>query len=1088
MKCTMLMILLGCLQLQAKVSAQQVSLQEKNADIVEVFKKIRKQTNYLFVYDLQMIKAAKKVSIDLKNVPLAQALDQCFHDQPFTYTIVDQTIIVKARPDPGPGPLPEAPANITVSGSVTDEQGNPLAGVSISVKGTAKAVQTGPDGHFQIKDLPPNSVLIFTYVGYSKQELNLNGRTSLDVQLKQANNALDEMVIVAYGKTSKRLNTGSVASITSATIANQPVTDALAALQGRVPGLVVTSTSGQPGSSYQVRIRGENSMKSGNEPLYIIDGVPFTSAPLNQFNGAGGSQSPLASISPNDIERIDILKDADATAIYGSRAANGVVLITTKKGKTGSTKLNMNVFTGISKVSNMIDMLNTDQYLALRKEAFANDNKTPDATNAPDLLLWDQKQSTNWQKFLIGHTAKLTEAQVSVSGGNTQTRFLLSSTYHHETTVMGGDLGYKRGAVLLNADHTSKDGKFNIAASVNFTSDKNNSIPTDVTQYFNLAPNYPLYDSTGKLYWFGNEQNPLAYLKRTYETKTSNLLSNVVLRYTILPGLQAKVSLGYTQMRMRQVLTLPQEAFNPVNFSGSQGQYGSSDLNSYIIEPQLEYNTDLSKGKLQVLAGTSWQEDITEGNYLLGTDYPSDALLKNMQAAKSLVSRNYNYAKYHYNSVFGRVTYNWDQKYILNGTFRRDGSSRFGPGKRFGNFGAVGAAWLFTNEKFVANNVRFLSFGKLRASYGTSGNDQIGDYQYLDTWSPTSFPYSTTALSVTRVYNPNYNWEVNKKAEVALELGFLKDRILFTTSYYNNRSGNQLVGITLSPQSGFSSYIGNLPALVENAGWEFELNTINVKNKDWNWTSSLNITVPTNKLLRYPGLDKSADANSYIIGKSIRLVRGFQFLGIDPATGLGKYLDKNNDGSISDPLDFVMLGDLLPAWYGGFQNELSYGPFQLSLFFQYVSQEGPMIDYGPMSAGYGTMKNKDLSALQRWTKNGDNTGIPRASTTSTNAAYLDFRNNYRYSSAEWGDASFLRLKNVSLRYDLSRYTKRWKIQGCSIYVQAQNLFTITPYTGLDPEVKGFDRNYVSPVNPFGSVRPPATPVLKTFTAGIRLSI
>lgn len=1088
MKMMLLLLLITCLQLQATVSAQQVTLRERNAEIVNVFKKIRQQTRYLFVYDLQLIKEAKKVNLDLLNVSLEKALEATFSDQPFTYTVIGKTVVIK----PKEKQEANSPANvqdlITVSGIITDQQDNPLQGVSVSVKGTKKGAQTGAAGQFSIKDVESNSVLSISYVGFEKLEVPVQNRTGINVKLSPAENALDEMVVVAYGKTSKRLNTGSVSSISSATLASQPVADPIAAMQGRVPGLVITATNGQPGASFQVRIRGENSMKSGNDPLYIIDGVPFVSSPLNQFSSAGGNQSPLASISPNDIERIDILKDADATAIYGSRAANGVVLITTKKGKSGKTQVNMNIYTGFSKVTNMLKMLNTEQYLAMRKQAFANDGVAPTVATAPDLLEWDQNAYTDWQKLLIGNTAKVTEAQASVSGGNAQTRFLLSSTFRNETTVMPGNLGYKRGSVLLNADHSSKDGKFNIAASVNLSTDRNNSIPSDVTQYFNLPPNYPIYDKDGELYWFGTEQNPLAYLERTYESRTNNLIGNAMLRYTIIPGLQLKTSIGYSQMKMKQVQTLPQPAFNPINYAGSQGLYGTSDLNAYIVEPQLDYNTSIGSGKLNVLVGASWQESVATGNYIQGSDYSSDALLKSIASAKILSVRNDAYSKYHYNSIFGRVTYNWDQKYILNGTFRRDGSARFGPGKRFGNFGAVGAAWLFSNEKFVSDALPFLSFGKLRASYGTTGNDQIGDYKYLDSWVATSFPYSSTALGISGVYNPHYGWEVNKKAEVALELGFLQDRVLLTTSYYNNRSDNQLVGITLSPQAGFSFYIGNHPALVENSGWEFELSTINFKQKDLTWNTSVNLTIPKNKLLRYPGLENSADASSYIVGQSIRLVRGYDFLGVDPNTGLPLFLDVNKNGSLSEPQDFVNLGDLLPAFYAGLNNEIRYKDFQLSFFFQYVNQEGPMIDYGPLSSGYGAMKNKDLSALERWSAKGDITGIPRASATSTNKAFTDFRNYYRYSDAEWGDASFLRLKNISLRYDLSKFTKRWNLDHCSIYVQAQNVFTVTNYVGIDPEIKGFDRANVSPVNPFGSVRPPATPVLKTFTAGVRFSL
>ena len=507
------------------------------------------------------------------------------------------------------------------------------------------------------------------------------------------------------------------------------------------------------------------------------------------------------------------------------------------------------------------------------------------------------------------------------------------------------------------------------------------------------------------------------------------------------------------------------------------------------MEPQADYTRRIGSGDLQVLAGASWQQNISEGHSLLGSGYSSDALLKNMLAANSLTPLNYNYAQYNYESVFGRINYNWNQKYILNATFRRDGSSRFGPDKRFGNFGSVGAAWIFSNEHFIQQALPFLSFGKLRGSYGTTGNDQIGDYQYLDSWSSSGYSYgSISGLSPTRLLNAAYSWEVNHKLEGAIELGFLKDRVLFTADYYNNRSGNQLLVYNLSSQTGFDSYIANLPAKVENSGWELELNTINIKGKDFVWRSSINLTIPKNKLLSYPNLEQSADAFSYVVGQSIRIVKGFHFTGVDPQTGLPTFQDVNKDGVVTDGDDYVTIGNTFPKYYGGFQNDFSYKGFSLNIFFQFVKQDGPTFDFGAYASSYGTMDNKPLSALKRWQQPGDITSIPRASTTSSNDAYQLFANNYSNSDAAWADASYIRLKNLSLSYDFSRFTKSLKIDNSAIFFQAQNLFTITHYRGFDPETKGFDRTNVSEVLPFGTIRPASVPTLKSYTVGIRFSL
>jgi hypothetical protein len=435
-----------------------------------------------------------------------------------------------------------------------------------------------------------------------------------------------------------------------------------------------------------------------------------------------------------------------------------------------------------------------------------------------------------------------------------------------------------------------------------------------------------------------------------------------------------------------------------------------------------------------------------------------------------ITPRPSNYALYKYTAVYGRANYTLDDTYILNATFRRDGSTRFGPGRRFGNFGSIGAAWIFTNESFMPKG-DVLSFGKLRGSYGTSGNDNVGNYQYLASWSPTSFPYDgVSGLTPSRIPNPDYNWEVSKKLDIGLDLGFFHDKVLLNAGYYRNISDNQLVDYALTPQTGMSSITANFPAKVLNNGWEFELNTTNISGKHFTWKSSLNLTIARNKLLEFPGIESSSYSTTYIVGQSLNIVQGFQFTGVDPATGVPKFFDKSKDGSISDYDDYVVLGKTDPSYYGGFQNNFTYKQFQLDFLFQFVKQEGPTVNYGYLSDSYGAFGNKDLSAQNRWRKSGDITDVPRASLTAGNAAYNAYRNNYRFSSAVWGNASYIRLKNISLRYDLSAAVEKWKIKGASIFVQAQNLITITNYKGFDPETQGV-------------VLPP----LKTLTAGLQFS-
>lgn len=1041
-----------------------VNLNTGNGSLKDVFSQIESQTDFRFAYRNNLISSDKEVYMPETSLTVKSALDLALKDTGLGYRQLNNSIIIFRN-----APKPELNAQEgIVSGAVKDERGQALPGVSVRVKGEKAGSITDVNGKFTIRTKESAAILIFTYIGYATLEVRTD-HSPLTITMNPDAGKLDEVVVVGYGVTSKRNNTGSVTSITSKDIALQAVSDPLSALQGRVTGLDITGTSGYPGSSYHVQLRGINSIMGGNDPLYIVDGIPFVSESLNQFTGANGATSPLNSINPADIERIDILKDADATAIYGSRGANGVILITTKKGQSGKTTVDAKIYSGVSSVNHKVDMLSTAEYLALRKEAFANDGITPTESNAPDLTVWDQNTDNNWQEKLFGKSANLTEAQLSVSGGSDKTNFLLSGTYRKEDNVVPGNTGFDRGALNFNLNHTSADNKFNLTASVKYSADANNSLATDVTQYYNLAPNYPVYDSTGNYYWYGNDQNPIAYFERKYQSSTKNLVTNMLAKYNILTGLNAQVSAGINRISMHQTQTLPEVSFNPQNYTTSMAYYGNNEVNSYIIEPQVNYERQLSKGNLRLLAGGTWQSSIREGQNLEGDGFSSDEQLDNPDAAVTLLSRGYNYSQYRYTSVFGRATFNWDEKYIINGTFRRDGSSRFGPDKRLGNFGAVGLAWIFSNEAFLKDKQNVLSFGKLRGSYGTVGNDQIGDYQYFDSWSAASFPYAGLGtLFPTRFSIPDYSWEVNHKLEAAMELGFLKDRILLTVDYFRNKSNNQLVNYALSPQSGFHGFTSNLPAQLQNTGMELELNTTNISGDGFKWNSTISFTKTKNKLVKYPGLEGSSYSSIYFIGQPINVVTGYQSLGIDSQTGLPLFKDLDNSGSITDPEDMVILGTPSPEYYGGFLNNFSYKNWSLSFFFQFVKQEGGSLNYGYLSSPIGARVNKDVSALSRWNTTGQNTDIPIA-TSTTGDAYAAY-NLWRLSDANWVDASFIRLKNINIGYNLGSLLKRAGLSRCLVFVQGQNLFTITSYDGFDPETKGL-------------VLPP----LAAYTAGLQVS-
>ncbi|WGF92183.1 SusC/RagA family TonB-linked outer membrane protein [Aequorivita marisscotiae] len=962
----------------------------------------------------------------------------------------------------------------SISGTITDAQG-PLSGVNVLVKNTSRGSISDLEGRYSVT-ASSNDTLVFKYLGYKPVEVAVGINSVINLAMQPNATALDVVVINAgYYKVSDREKTGSITKISAKEIENQPVDNPLAALQGRVAGLNIIPLTGLSGGGYTVNIRGKSSIAAGNEPLYVIDGIPYNSSTLSDqsLSGAilpGGQLSPLSLINPNDIESIEVLKDADATAIYGSRGANGVVLITTKSGKAGDTKYSVSATSGVAHITRGVNTLNTQQYLKMRKEAFANDGITEYPEYAYDINgTWDPNRYTDWQKQLMGKTARLRTWEASISGGSKNNHFLVSAAHRNETTVFMGDAEYGRTSVRAQLDHSSKDSKFNIGFSAGYTIEDNNLPSGDLTfKAIGLPPNAPtLYDENGDLNWEnGTFDNPLAQLNASYTSKRNTLVSSINVSYKLFKDLNIKSTFGFQDSRIDERRILPSTIYNPAyGFDSSSSSVDSNQgsRNSWIAEPQLNYSHKLAGGNLEILIGGSFQSETRQCFSQLAYGFPSNSLLGNLAAASLQFIINDNTTDYKYEAVFGRLNYNYKNKYILNLTARRDGSSRFGPGNRFANFGAIGAAWLFNEEQIVKENLPFLNLGKLRGSYGSTGNDQIGDYQYLDTYSVSGNPYNgTIGLSPTQLFNPNFGWEINYKAEIALELGFLKDRIYLETNYYRNRSTNQLVGMPLPSTTGFQSIQANLGAKVENSGWEINLRTLNVKGEKFKWNSIFNISLPKNKLLAFPGLEASTYSNRYVLGQPITIRKLYHFTGVDPQTGIYQFEDYNGDGSISSPDDRQYIVDTAPKFYGGLSNTWSYGNWQFDVFFQFSKQQS--FNYWYAGSPAGTMVNQPTAVLDHWQQPGDNAQT-QLYTTGSNAEAVNAFYKFSVSSAAFSDASYIRLKNTSISYTLP-----FEKMQCKLFLEAQNLLTITNYKGGDPEqLTGF------------------LPPLRRFSGGVQLN-
>jgi len=1087
MKLLILFTVVACLQATAEGFSQTVTLSLENVPLEKAFKEIKKQTGYSFVYTRIQLKNTSPVTCQIKNGQLKDALEQCFRNQPLSFMIEDRYIIVQTKPA-----ITQTTASlfstIDIAGKVVNENGEALVGVTISAKKSNQATFTNAKGEFSLKGINEDDILTITSIGYYKEDIPVNKQTNMLIKLRIAVGTLDETMVIAYGTTTKRLSTSSISKITSEEIAKQPVTNPLAILQGRVPGLIVTSTSGLPGSSFKIQIRGQSSLNAAlnqvnpfDQPLFIIDGVPFApqNSNINQYQSLAspgtneiygnpyGGISPFNNINASDIESIEILRDADATAIYGSRGANGVVLITTKKGKAGKTKFTFSIYTGANQVTRTMPLMNTEQYLSMRKQAFSNDGISPstilfDESYAPDLLVFDSTRNVDWKKYFLGGTSHITDANANLSGGSSNTQFLIGAGFRHESYIFPGDFGNKVGSANINLHHNSLNRLFSIDFSANYSYTQNNSSgsPSALVAY-TLPPNYPdLLTSNGGLNWehkgIDLYDNPLSYLKQKYSLQSYNLISHLQAKYELIPGLSILASIGYNTLNSDEKSLAPKSSQDPAQFPTSYASFGTNDFRGWIIEPQIEYKKILGRQKWEVLAGATIQQNTNSKLDIFAYNYSNDNLLGSISGASDIYTSDA-FSQYKYSALFGRINYIFNNRYIVNINGRRDGSSRFGPGRQFGNFGSLASAWLFSEESYIKKHLPIISYGKLRFSYGSTGNDNIGDYQYLSRWSPVNPYQGTNSYLPQNLFNPDFSWATTRKLELGLELGFFKDRILTTMTFYRHRSKNQLIIYSLPSQTGFTGITSNFPALVQNSGLELQLSTTNVKTKNFSWTSSLNLTVPRNKLISFPGIGSTPYAQKYVVGKSLNVLNTFRFLGVNDTTGI--YLFESKDGPTSNPLrvrDYYVFGDLDPKFYGGVTNTLSYKGFQLYALFQFAKQIGPnylqqVNNFSPP----GTMYNLPIVLLDNWGKTWDNSEIQKFTSNNRTVAGRA-ATNFASSDGAYSDASYLRLKALSFSYALPDVLlKKLKMASARIYLNVQNLFTITKYKGNDPETQSF---------------------------------
>lgn len=1096
MKLTVILLTVGFLNVSAKAISQNVTFSGERVPLKAVFSSVEKQTGFIFAYPKSALQASKPVSISANNVPLKKFLADLFDSQPMSFQIKGKNIFISSK-SLAPtvviaGDIPYSP----IRGRVLDDDGQPLAGASVSVKNSKRVAVTDTGGQFTL-NVNEGDIIVVSFVGYQSKDVKVTpsistGNNSLVINLSKISTELDETVVIAYGTTTKRLRTGNVTTVKGKDIEDMPVNNPMLALQGRVPGLEITPANGVAGAGVKLRIQGVNSLQNGNDPLIIVDNIPYPSqnVAINGYSniistilgGSGGTSagqmgSPLSNINTVDIESIEVLKGADATSIYGSRAANGAILITTKKGKAGKMLLNLNVQSGWQKIGRKLSVLTGNEYLAMRRQALENDD-APVGPRDYDLNgTFDTTIIHDWQKELLSKSALNTMANVRVSGGSEYVTYYLSGTYTKQQSVFPEffhPIYNTRGYFSSNVSGTTPNKKLEIQFSSNYGLDLN-KLPT--ADYMGIALNFipvgvDLLTKEGRVNWLTDKNtnetlsnNPVINSLQTFNRKINTLLSSLSLSYTILPGLKISGNFGYNRIETENIGTVPTEAISPE--SRAQGQQNSltvqnSVANTLNIEPMLKYSRSIKRAKIEALLGSTITNFEQLGRGYTASGFSNDLLIKDIASASRVSSMQSNNSIYKYCAIFGRINYNQDDKYIIQLTSRRDGSSRFGPENQFHTFGAISGAWIFSEEAFMKNRFKWLSYGKVRTSYGTSGNDQIGDYTFLALYTSPYVPRSyqgIPGLQSNGITNQYLQWENTKKIEVGLELGFANNDVTLAVNFAQNRSSNQLLDFSISSTAGFPFVKLNLPATVQNRIWEFMLNTKNIHSSHLTWTSSLTLTIPNNRLLSFPGIEESAYKYSYTVGRSISNQKLFKSAGVNSTTGIFQFYD-NKGNIVSNPNpteDAFEFRNTDPIFYGALVNNVAYKniTFSISLIFNNGNIKIPGL-LPPGTKG----QNVPSYYLNTWQKIGDNAEYQKYT-----ASYHDYGNYLNYmtnSDKSYFNQYYIRCGNISLGYELSREWKRKiGVSAFNIYTQIMNPFLITnndkvldPQTGFSlPQLK-----------------------------------
>jgi len=1060
-----------------------VSVQVESQSIKAILSQLAKQANVRFVYSQQLVGADRKVSVRAQNEPLATVLDEIFAPLKIEYEISQDRIVLRlpaksvSATEAGGATL--AAQAVPITGKVVDAKGVGLPGVTVLVKGTTNGTSTGADGSFTIQ-APENSVLVFSFVGYTKQELPVAGAASgLTVTLAESTQSLTDVVVIGYGTARKSDLTGAVASVNSAQLTQVATSDPVQALQGRVAGVEVTSNSGQPGSGTRIRVRGVGTINN-SDPLYVVDGI---------------QTSDIGFLLPTDIESTEILKDASATAIYGSRGANGVVLITTKHGKAGDTQFNLFGYTGFQQIRRTLPLTNAAQYATLVTEAFTNAGKPlPDYGPQLQNAIATNAEGIDYQK-LVTQKGLITNYSLSASGGTEQNRYLVSGSYFQQNGIIQNS-GFRKFVIRVNDDVVLTK---RIKAGISATFTNNNqtgagdgqggSQPYLVLQYA-LQTN-PVLNPFGPNGTYNddvitrNALNVPRYLdeQKYNKAQNNNLFSSSYLDISLLKDLSFRSTFGINYFNNHPKLYQPQYYIGPVDQRAQSALIETRNENiSWVWSNYFNYNkTFADNSNLSFTLGQEAQRGYGNGISITAYNVPLDASLQYASASRStgnvVRSSQYDGSLFSY---FGRANYNFRDRYLVTGTLRFDQTSKFLGPVRTGTFPSVGAAWNISNENFL-KDVSYVSALKLRASYGQVGNQNAApNYGYASVANNNQTYIFNGApapgLAITQINNPDLKWETAITTDVGLDAEFFNSKLTFTADYFERRTRDMIALLPVPDYVGQAPASANVGAL-RNRGLELALNYRNAVGK-LQYNVGVNFTKINNVVTSLGGGNAIASGNVLTqignttltdVGREIAFFYGLQAQGVfhnqgeidayrnaagelvQPGAKPGdvRYQDVNGDGVITAS-DNTYLGSGTPNFTYGASLNLNYSGFDFKILLYGVqgaeALNGGAFNLNKSADFVGVWSNFYASRMDRWTPSNPNSDQPRVTSTDTNG-------NDRLSSRYVEDASYLRARNMELGYTLPQaLLGKVQVKGARVFVSVDNVFTITKYTGYDPEI------------------------------------